>query len=59
MWARITEIRSQVMAGGLSDDEKVVIDNHMSGALRGLMVAVENYPQLSKPMIIFFSSRRH
>lgn len=43
---RITEIRTKALAGGLTDDEKVVMDNQMSGALRGLMVAVENYPQL-------------
>ncbi len=43
---RITEIRTRALEGGLSDDAKVEIDNEMVGALRGLMVAVENYPQL-------------
>lgn len=43
---QITQIRTQALAGGLTDDEKVAIDNQMAGALRGLMVAVENYPQL-------------
>lgn len=43
---RITEIRAKAITGKLTDDEKVEIDRQMSGALKGIMVAVENYPQL-------------
>jgi len=42
----ITEIRAKAMTGNLTDDEKVEIDRQMSGALKGIMVAVENYPEL-------------
>ncbi len=42
----ITEMRSKATSGQLSDDEKVSLDNKMSGLMGGLMVAVENYPDL-------------
>ncbi len=42
----ITELRSKAMQSGLSDDEKIQLDNKISRALGGIMVAVENYPQL-------------
>ena len=42
----ITEIRTRAVSGNLTDDEKVEIDRQMSGALKGVMVAVENYPEL-------------
>ncbi len=42
----ITEIRAKALSGTLSDDEKVDLDNKLSKALGGIMVAVENYPDL-------------
>jgi len=32
--------------GGLGTDEKVAVGNEIGRALRGILVAVENYPQL-------------
>ncbi|MBN1546208.1 MAG: LemA family protein [Syntrophaceae bacterium] len=43
---RITELRTRALKGELSDDEKVTLDKQMSGAIKGLMVAVEKYPEL-------------
>ncbi len=42
----ITELRTQAMSGQLTDDERVSVDNKITGAIRGMMVAVENYPDL-------------
>ena len=42
----ITEIRAKAISGNLSDDEKVDLDNKVTKALGGIMVAVENYPDL-------------
>ena len=42
----ITEIRAKAVSEQLSDDEKVDLDNKMSKMLGGIMVAVENYPDL-------------
>lgn len=42
----ITELRSKAVSGNLSTDEKVDIDNQISKAVSGLMVAVESYPDL-------------
>jgi len=43
---QITELRSKAVSGNISDDEKVDINNKLSRMLGGIMVAVENYPQL-------------
>lgn len=42
----ITELRAKAVSGQLSDDEKVSLENKMTKALGGIMVAVENYPDL-------------
>lgn len=42
----IAELRSKAMSGNMSDDEKVALDNKISKAIGGIMVAVENYPDL-------------
>lgn len=42
----ITELRSKAVAGNLSDNEKVNLNNKISKAMSGIMVAVENYPDL-------------
>jgi len=43
---QITEMRAKAVSGGLSDDQRVDLDNKISKLLGGIMVAVENYPQL-------------
>ena len=43
---QITEMRARAVSGRLSDDEQVELDNKMSKMLGGIMVAVENYPEL-------------
>lgn len=42
----ITELRAKAISGGLSSDETVDLDNRISKSLGGIMVAVENYPDL-------------
>lgn len=42
----ITEMRAKAVSGALSDDQKVNLDNKITKALGGIMVAVENYPDL-------------
>jgi len=42
----ITELRTKAISGNISDDEKVSLDNAITSKLGGIMVAVENYPDL-------------
>ena len=42
----ITEMRSKATSGNLSNDEKIALDSKLSKAVSGIMVAVENYPDL-------------
>ena len=42
----IAQIRAKAVSGNLTDDEKVELDNKVTKALGGIMVAVENYPDL-------------
>ena len=42
----ITEMRAKAVSGRMSDDEQVELDNKLSKMLGGIMVAVENYPDL-------------
>ncbi|MBP7653664.1 LemA family protein [Candidatus Dependentiae bacterium] len=42
----ITELRSKAMSENISDNEKVAIDNKLSRAIGGIMVSIENYPDL-------------
>ena len=42
----ITEMRARAVSGNLSSDERVQLDNKITKALGGIMVAVENYPDL-------------
>ena len=44
--ASITAMRSKAVSGNISTDEKIQIENQLSGMVRGIMVAVENYPDL-------------
>lgn len=42
----ITEARARAVSGRLTDDEQVMLDNTVSKQLGGIMLAVENYPDL-------------
>jgi len=42
----ITEMRAKATSGNLSDEEKIALDGKISKAVSGIMVAVENYPDL-------------
>ncbi|MFH1054824.1 MAG: LemA family protein [Candidatus Altiarchaeota archaeon] len=42
----VTELRAKAFSGGVSDDEKVGLNNQLTSALRSIMVSVEHYPQL-------------
>jgi len=43
---KVTELRGKAMSGDVSTEEKVELDNQITGAMKGIMVAVENYPDL-------------
>lgn len=43
---KVTELRAKATSGNLSDDQKVDLDNQMSKLMGGIMIAVENYPDL-------------
>ncbi|MEC9221620.1 MAG: LemA family protein, partial [Bacteroidota bacterium] len=42
----LTEMRAKAVSGQLSADEKIALQNQFSKTLGGIMVAVENYPDL-------------
>jgi LemA protein len=42
----VTRLRAKALSGTASDDEKIEIDREISKAIRGILVAVENYPGL-------------
>jgi LemA protein len=42
----ITELRARATSGQLSQDEEVQLNNQLNKMLGGIMVAVENYPDL-------------
>ena len=43
---QITELRAKAVSGEVSDEEKVTLDNAITSKIGGIMVAVENYPDL-------------
>lgn len=43
---RVTELRAQALKPGLPVGERIEVERGISRALSGIMVAVENYPQL-------------
>ena len=43
---KVTQLRTKATDRQMSPDEKVELDNQISGAMRGIMIAVENYPDL-------------
>ncbi|MBD61409.1 LemA family protein [bacterium] len=42
----ITTLRTKALSSNISDDDKVALDNALTSKLGGIMVAVENYPDL-------------
>jgi LemA protein len=42
----ITELRAKAVSGNIPSDEAVTLNNEISKAIGGIMVAVENYPDL-------------
>jgi LemA protein len=42
----VTRLRARALSGDASDDEKVEIDRQITRAIKGILVAVENYPGL-------------
>lgn len=43
---KITELRTRALAGNIPEGERLQVETALSGALRSLMVSVENYPDL-------------
>jgi LemA protein len=43
---QITELRTRATSANISADEKVLLENQISGMMKGIMVAVESYPDL-------------
>ena len=58
LFTRITELRTRAVTGDLPDDEKVAVGQEISGAIKGIMVAVENYPELKANENFFTASGR-
>jgi LemA protein len=42
----ITDLRTRAVSGSLSTEEKIDVENKISGMMRSVMVAVESYPEL-------------
>ena len=43
---KVTEMRSRAVSGTISSDEAIALNNRLGKAIGGIMVAVENYPDL-------------
>lgn len=43
---KITELRSRALSPDIKTEERVKLDNQISSAISGLLVSVENYPDL-------------
>lgn len=44
--SKITELRTQALMPNIPADQKIQLDNQLTGAIRSILVSVENYPQL-------------
>jgi len=42
----ITRLRAQAVGGDFTDNERVAIESQLGSRMKGLMIAVENYPDL-------------
>lgn len=43
---KITELRTKAVSQNIKPEDKIAVDNQITSSLSGLMVAVENYPNL-------------
>jgi len=43
---RITELRTKAIEPSISPDQKITLENQINSAMRGILVQVENYPDL-------------
>jgi len=41
---KVTELRTQAMSGKVNNEQKIDLDNQITSAMKGIMVAVEGYP---------------
>ena len=46
IFTQLAELRSRAVSPSLTSDEKVHLENQISGIMKNLMVSVENYPDL-------------
>jgi LemA protein len=46
LFEKVTQLRTSALAPGLSAGERLKVEGDLSRALSGILVAVENYPQL-------------
>ncbi|TDQ09386.1 LemA family protein [Pedobacter metabolipauper] len=44
--SKVVELRAQANAGNLTNDQKLNLDKQLTSSVKGLMVTVENYPDL-------------
>ncbi|PSB08849.1 LemA family protein [Pleurocapsa sp. CCALA 161] len=44
--AEITRLRSQVMSGEISNDQRLTLENQISRTMGNIVVQIENYPEL-------------
>ena len=44
--SEVTRLRAMALSGNISDEKRMEIDKKITKALRGILVAVENYPEL-------------
>ncbi|PCJ62859.1 MAG: LemA family protein [Planctomycetota bacterium] len=42
----VTKLRSQIITGGMSDDDKIKVENKLTQALSNFIVTIEKYPDL-------------
>ncbi len=54
---RITELRASALKPDLSVDEKISLDNQISGAIKNMLISVENYPELKANENFIFLQR--
>lgn len=54
---QITELRASALKPGLSVNEKIALDNQLSGAIKNMLISVENYPELKASENFLFLQR--
>ncbi|MFV0593476.1 MAG: LemA family protein [Draconibacterium sp.] len=54
---KITELRASALKPGLSVNEKIALDNEISGAIKNMLISVENYPELKANENFIFLQR--